>query len=258
MLQPKKSSPAKNADSPIRVKLRTLSANEGDRILGRVEQAAVTVIGGKHCSEESADSGAGDDVKELGDTGVSIAGFGLDLVLQVDQGGPGDNAGRSASVDAEHTRLLAFVVYVKRISRCYYSETTMKLSKVTFENFSKLEQKWLYHYEGKKTSVLSIDAGGTTGIVAGTTLIHLENQIQAKTGDAHSRIAKFFDIVTGTGIGALFTAMLTADDSNGRLLYSAKNAVAFVGGKSAELYTDWRVSVFRRRWIFSAGAWTEC
>ncbi|KAK3019603.1 hypothetical protein RJ639_005022 [Escallonia herrerae] len=127
----------------------------------------------------------------------------------------------------------------------------MELSKVTLEIFSKLEQKWLYHCEGKKTRVLSIDGGGTTGIVAGTALIHLENQIQAKTGDAHSRIADFFDVVTGTGIGALFAAMLTADDGNGRPLYSAKDAVAFVGGKSAELYREKRVGVLRRRRMFS-------
>ncbi|KAK2979289.1 hypothetical protein RJ640_013253 [Escallonia rubra] len=127
----------------------------------------------------------------------------------------------------------------------------MELNKVTLEIFSKLEQKWLYHCEGKKTRVLSIDGGGTTGIVAGTALIHLENQIQAKTGDAHSRIADFFYIVTGTGIGALFAAMLTADDGNGCLLHSAKDAVAFVGGKSAELYMERRVDIFRRPRMFS-------
>ncbi|KAK3017697.1 hypothetical protein RJ639_004064 [Escallonia herrerae] len=104
----------------------------------------------------------------------------------------------------------------------------MELSKVTMEIFSKLEQKWLYHCEGKKTRVLSIDGGRTTGIVT-----------------------DFFNIVTGTGIGALFAAMLTADNGDGRPLYSAKDAVAFVGGKSAELYMDRRVGVFCRQQMFS-------
>ncbi|THG07589.1 hypothetical protein TEA_014699 [Camellia sinensis var. sinensis] len=49
-------------------------------------------------------------------------------------------------------------------------------------------------------------------------------EIRAKTGDSHSRIADFFDIVAGTGIGALFAAMLTANDENERPLFIATNA----------------------------------
>ncbi|KAA8550864.1 hypothetical protein F0562_002548 [Nyssa sinensis] len=109
------------------------------------------------------------------------------------------------------------------------SERTMELSKVTLEIFSKLEQKWLYHCEGKKTRVLSIDGGGTTGFVAGAALIHLEDQIRAKTGDSQSCIADFFDIIAGTGIGAFFAAMLAADDGNGRPLFTAREAVRFFG-----------------------------
>ncbi|KAL6968318.1 putative inactive patatin-like protein 9 [Sarracenia purpurea var. burkii] len=127
----------------------------------------------------------------------------------------------------------------------------MELSKVTLEIFSKLEQKWLYHCEGKKTRILSIDGGGTTGIVAGAFLMHLEDQIRAKTGDSHSRIVDFFDIVTGTGIGALFAAMLTANDGNGRPLFSASDAVKFVTEKQSELFKVKHVGVFRRRRRFS-------
>ncbi|CBI28689.3 unnamed protein product, partial [Vitis vinifera] len=108
----------------------------------------------------------------------------------------------------------------------------MELSKVTLEIFSKLEQKWLSHCEGsKKTRVLSIDGGGTTAVVATAALVHLEDQIQLKTGDSHSRIVDFFDVVVGTGIGAVFAAMLTADDGSGRPLFSAKEAVRFLTEK---------------------------
>lgn len=127
----------------------------------------------------------------------------------------------------------------------------MELSQVTLEIFSKLEQKWLSHCEGKKTRILSIDGGGTTGFLAGAALIHLEDQIRAKTGDSHSRIADFFDIVAGTGIGALFAAMLTAEDGNGRPLFTATDAVKFVTEKQSELYKVKRVGVFRRRRRFS-------
>ncbi|KAL0458125.1 UNVERIFIED_CONTAM: putative inactive patatin-like protein 9 [Sesamum latifolium] len=127
----------------------------------------------------------------------------------------------------------------------------MELSKVTLEIFSKLEQKWLYHCEGKKTRVLSIDGGGTTGIVAGAALVHLEDQIQAKTGDSNARIADFFDIVVGTGIGALLAAMLVADDGSGRPLFSARDAVKFLSENQMELFKVKSVGVFRRRMRFS-------
>lgn len=127
----------------------------------------------------------------------------------------------------------------------------MEISKATLEIFSKLEQKWLYHIEGKKTRILSIDGGGTTGIVAAAALILLEDQIRAKTGDSNSRIADFFDIVAGTGIGAIYAAMLTADGGNGRPLFAAKEAVNFVMEKQSELFKRKTVGVFRRRQRFS-------
>ncbi|GAB4829507.1 Probable inactive patatin-like protein 9 [Ancistrocladus abbreviatus] len=128
----------------------------------------------------------------------------------------------------------------------------MELSKVTLEIFTRLEQKWLYHYDGaKKVKVLSIDGGGTTGIVSGAALIHLESQIQAKTGDPHSQIANFFDVVAGTGIGALYAAMLTADDGTGRPLYTAKEAVKFVRENQAEMFKLKSKFGFRRRRRFS-------
>ncbi|KAL0371309.1 UNVERIFIED_CONTAM: putative inactive patatin-like protein 9 [Sesamum angustifolium] len=127
----------------------------------------------------------------------------------------------------------------------------MELSKLTLEIFSKLEQKWLHHCEGKKTRVLSIDGGGTTGIVSSAALVHLEYQIQEKTGDSNARIAYYFDIVVGTGIGALLAAMLVADDGSGRPLFSARDAAKFVADNQAELYKVKKVGVFRRRMRFS-------
>lgn len=113
----------------------------------------------------------------------------------------------------------------------------MELSKVTLEIFSKLEQKWLSHCENTtKTRILSIDGGGITGIVAGTALIHLEDQIRLKMSDPHARIADFFDIIAGTGIGAVLAAMLAADDGSGRPLFTARDAVSFIAEKKAELF----------------------
>ena len=79
---------------------------------------------------------------------------------------------------------------------------TMELSKLTLEIFSKLEQQWLSHYEAStKTRILSIDGGGTTAIVAGASLVHLEDQIRAQTSDPHTQIADYFDIIAGDNGG---------------------------------------------------------
>ncbi|KAK7285351.1 hypothetical protein RJT34_20120 [Clitoria ternatea] len=124
----------------------------------------------------------------------------------------------------------------------------MELSKVTLEIFSKLEQQWLSHYEATtKTRILSIDGGGTTAIVAGAALIHLENQIRAQTSDPHAQIADYFDIIAGTGIGALLAAMITADDGFGRPLYTARDAVHFISERNRELYKPKYAGVFCRR-----------
>ncbi|KAJ9171962.1 hypothetical protein P3X46_015256 [Hevea brasiliensis] len=128
----------------------------------------------------------------------------------------------------------------------------MELSKVTLEIFSKLEQKWLSHCENaKKKRILSIDGGGTTGIVAGAALIHLEDQIRLKIGDPQARIADFFDIIAGTGIGALLAAMLAADDGSGRPLYTARDAVAFLSDKNSELFKVKLVGFLHRHKLFS-------
>ncbi|KAJ8748415.1 hypothetical protein K2173_003052 [Erythroxylum novogranatense] len=128
----------------------------------------------------------------------------------------------------------------------------MELSKVTLEIFSKLEQKWLSHCEtANKTRVLSIDGGGTTAIVAGASLIHLEDQICLKFGDSNARIVDFFDIVAGTGIGAILASMLVADDGCGRPLFSAREAVAFVAENNSEIFKVKTAGFLRRRRILS-------
>lgn len=128
----------------------------------------------------------------------------------------------------------------------------MELSKVTLEIFSKLEQKWLSHCEHtKKTRILSIDGGGTTGIVSGASLIRLEDQIRLNTGDPQARIADFFDLIAGTGIGALLAAMLSADDGTGRPLFSARDAVNLISARNSELFKLRLAGLFRRRRRYS-------
>ncbi|XWS76400.1 hypothetical protein CRYUN_Cryun01aG0173000 [Craigia yunnanensis] len=129
----------------------------------------------------------------------------------------------------------------------------MELSKVTLEIFTKLEQKWLSHCETtKKIRILSIDGGGTTGIVAGAALIHLEDQIRLKTGDLHAQIADFFDMIAGTGVGAVLATMLSADDGTGHPLFTAREAVKFITQNNSELFKVNKLAgVLHRRKRFS-------
>lgn len=124
----------------------------------------------------------------------------------------------------------------------------MELSNVTLEIFTKLETKWLSHCESTvKTRILTIDGGGTTAIVAGATLIHLEDQIRLQTSDPDAQIADFFEIIAGTGIGAILAAMITAADAFGRPLYTAREAVRVLTERSSELYKLKSGGVFRLR-----------
>ncbi|KHG00594.1 Patatin group A-3 [Gossypium arboreum] len=130
----------------------------------------------------------------------------------------------------------------------------MELSKVTLEIFTKLEQKWLSHCESttKKVRILSIDGGGTSGIVSGAALIHLEDQILFKTGDHHAQIADFFDMIAGTGVGALIAATLSADDGTGHPIFSAREAVKFITQNNSKLFKVNRLArVLHRRKRFS-------
>ncbi|XP_022759728.1 probable inactive patatin-like protein 9 [Durio zibethinus] len=129
----------------------------------------------------------------------------------------------------------------------------MELSKVTLEIFTKLEQKWLSHCETtKQIRILSIDGGGTTGIVAGASLIHLEDQIRLKTGDPNAQIVDFFDIIAGTGIGAVLAAMLSADDGTGHPLFTAREAVKFISHHNSQLFkVNTLAGVLHRRKRFS-------
>ncbi|KAI9080260.1 hypothetical protein K1719_037654 [Acacia pycnantha] len=125
----------------------------------------------------------------------------------------------------------------------------MELSKVTLEIFSKLEQKWLFSRceTTSKTRILSIDGGGTTAVVAGTALVRLEDQIRLQTRDPQAQIADFFDIIAGTGIGAILAAMITADDGSGMPLYTARDAVRVVTQRNSELFKPKLPRVLRWR-----------
>lgn len=60
----------------------------------------------------------------------------------------------------------------------------------------------------KLTRILSIDGGGIRGVIPAYALTVLEKKLQEKTGDPNARVADFFDLVAGTSIGGILTAVL--------------------------------------------------
>ncbi|KAL9247296.1 hypothetical protein vseg_020741 [Gypsophila vaccaria] len=144
----------------------------------------------------------------------------------------------------------------------------MEFNKMTMEIFSKLEQQWLSSQthtatatatataiatvtdSSKKTRILTIDGGGTSALVAGAFLVHLEDIIQLKTGDTAARAVDYFDIVAGTGVGAVLAVLISAADDAGRPMLSAREAVEFLSDNRERLFTRRRSGVgglFRRR-----------
>ncbi|KAE8714697.1 putative inactive patatin-like protein 9 [Hibiscus syriacus] len=87
-----------------------------------------------------------------------------------------------------------------------------------------------------KIRILSINGGGTTDIVAGATLIHLEDHIRLKTGDPRAQIADFFDMIAGTIVGAIIAAMLSADNGTGHPLFTAREAIRFITQNNSKLF----------------------
>eukprot|EP00253_Pinus_taeda_P028725 PITA_28725 len=114
-----------------------------------------------------------------------------------------------------------------------HGRTSCDSNKLIYEIFSTLENNFLFGLDWQKepidkksnrgkVRILSIDGGGMHGIVAGRTLAYLEEALQKKTGNPDARIADFFDVAIGTGVGGLIAAMLFADDGTGRPLCRAE------------------------------------
>ncbi|XP_031115282.1 patatin-like protein 1 [Ipomoea triloba] len=84
-------------------------------------------------------------------------------------------------------------------------------------------------------TILSIDGGGIRGIIPGTIIAYLEEQLQALDGP-DVRVADYFDVIAGTSTGGLMTTMLAAPDKNKRPLYAGKDLVPFYKEHGAKIF----------------------
>lgn len=150
-------------------------------------------------------------------------------------------------------------------------EPSIDTDKLSYEIFSILESKFLFGYEDQKlwqpkqgpqevsvTSnaaagyegvqsmknqrgkicVLSIDGGGMRNILAGKALAYLENALKEKSGNPNARIADYFDVAAGTGIGGVFTAMLFGSKNQSQPIFKAEDTWKLLAEQGKRLYNQ--------------------
>jgi patatin-like phospholipase/acyl hydrolase len=86
---------------------------------------------------------------------------------------------------------------------------------------------------------LSIDGGSSLkGIISGKALAYLENALKLKSGNPDARIADYFDVAAGTGIGGIFTAMLFGTKDHNRPIMKAEETWRFLADQGKKLFTS--------------------
>lgn len=153
-------------------------------------------------------------------------------------------------------------------------EPSIDTDKLSYEIFSILESKFLFGYDDRKlwipkqlspanddnkssdvspavigdstasnfknqrgkVCILSIDGGGLRNIIAGKALAYLEKALQRNSGDSDARIADFFDVAAGTGVGGIFTGMLFGTKKDNRPIFTADDTWQLMTEHGKKIY----------------------
>ncbi|CAI9767465.1 unnamed protein product [Fraxinus pennsylvanica] len=153
-------------------------------------------------------------------------------------------------------------------------EPSIDTDKLSYEIFSILESKFLFGYDDQKLwvpkqivpaseqpkndvvftasfdddgvqavknqrgkiCILSIDGGGMRSIISGKALAYLETALKNKSGNPDARIADYFDVAAGTGVGGIFTAMLFATNDRNRPVFHADETWKFLAAEGKKIY----------------------
>lgn len=89
-----------------------------------------------------------------------------------------------------------------------------------------------------KICILSIDGGGMKNILSGKALAYLENALKVKSGNPEARIADYFDVAAGSGVGGIFTAMLFGTKDQNRPIFQADDTWKFIADHSRKFYAS--------------------
>ncbi|KAL4333245.1 hypothetical protein GQ457_07G033200 [Hibiscus cannabinus] len=102
------------------------------------------------------------------------------------------------------------------------------------------------HFSGK-VRILSIDSGSfSDGILAAQSLLTLQSFLRQKSGNPNAAIAQYFDVVAGSGAGAILAAMLFTRAENGAPLFTADQALQFLVKNRRKLFPSSPQGLFRR------------
>ncbi|KAK9283748.1 hypothetical protein L1049_011998 [Liquidambar formosana] len=151
-------------------------------------------------------------------------------------------------------------------------EPSIDTDKLSYEIFSILESKFLFGYDDQKLwipkqispalepksevsvppsadngvsaiknqrgkiCILSIDGDGMRGILSGKALAYLEHALKTKSGNPEARIADYFDVAAGTGVGGIFTAMLFSTRDSNRPIFQAEDTWKFLAEQGKRFY----------------------
>ncbi|KAK4430877.1 Patatin-like protein 6 [Sesamum alatum] len=172
-------------------------------------------------------------------------------------------------------------------------EPSIDTDKLSYEIFSILESKFLFGYDDQKLwvprqngetlppkngvaagvddggvqavknqrgkiCILSVDGGGMRSIISGKALAYLETALKSKSGNPDARIADYFDVAAGTGVGGIFTAMLFAANDQNRPIFHADDTWKFLAAEGKKFYSskagNSKGKFFRRVFKKSGGA----
>ncbi|BBG97820.1 PATATIN-like protein 6 [Prunus dulcis] len=110
-----------------------------------------------------------------------------------------------------------------------------------------------------KICILSIDGGGgMRGILSGKALAYLEHALKLKSGNPEARIADYFDVAAGAGVGGIFAAMLFASRDQARPMFKADDTWRFLADHGKSFFNNRSSSAssggFLRRFIRGSGS----
>ncbi|CAE6169022.1 unnamed protein product [Arabidopsis arenosa] len=104
--------------------------------------------------------------------------------------------------------------------------------KLNYEIFSILESKFLFGYEDPRLLWIPRSplrpGDSEAGLLAGKSLIYLEQMLKEKSGDPNARIADYFDVAAGSGVGGVFAAMIFATRDGNRPIFKAEDTWKFL------------------------------
>ncbi|CAA2970809.1 patatin-like protein 6 [Olea europaea var. sylvestris] len=172
------------------------------------------------------------------------------------------------------------MAFVNNENHLEMQEPSIDTDKLSYEIFSILESKFLFGYDDQKLwipkqivpaieqpkndvvftaedgvqavknqrgkiCILSIDGGGMRSIISGKTLAYLETALKNKSGNPDARIADYFDVATGTGVGGIFTAMLFATNDRNRPVFHADETWKFLAAEGKKFYRSAKSNHFK-------------